>query len=81
MNAPAGAALRTISSRSWATGCWRRPLRTHGGLAIALDEVPDIGGIAVHKQTALDLVKQKKKKLDQEVVDNAPKISLRHLGF
>ncbi len=44
---------------------------------IALDEVFAIGGIAVHKQTAHDLVTQGW--LDKAVVDNARTIDLRHL--
>jgi hypothetical protein len=45
--------------------------------AIALDEVFDIGGIAMHKLTAYDLVKQGW--LEKSVVDNAKTIDLRQL--
>lgn len=44
-----------------------------------LDEVLDIGGIAMHKLTALDLVAQGK--LNQSDIDNASIISLRSIGF
>ena len=45
--------------------------------AVLLDEVLDIGGIAVHKQTARDLVDQGW--LDPSALDNAKTIDLRNL--